>query len=107
MRPFPSASYDAWKQTEPDSGERMEGCADCFEPAELRSDCDDVPRCRACDREEERRIERLRGGEPDREHISAMRAEHFGEGRDEVTRHDAYEAACDMARKERQEEGNR
>jgi hypothetical protein len=103
MRPFPSASYDAWKQTEPEQAGT--GCADCYAEATVKSE-DGEDRCAECDRDEERRIERLRGGEPDREHIAAMRAEHFGEGSNDARR-DAYEAACDTARKERQEERGR
>lgn len=58
-------------------------CADCFsiEPATVNPEHDDEPRCVSCARDKERRIERLRGGEPDREHIAAMREHHLGGGR--------------------------
>jgi hypothetical protein len=55
-------------------------CLDCTAPASVTSE-DGSPRCTSCDRDEENRIEHLRGGEPDREAIAAMRERQFGEGR--------------------------
>lgn len=55
-------------------------CVDCMstDEAHVNPDHDDEKRCGSCAADKERQVERLRGGDPDREHIAAMRQRHYG-----------------------------